>query len=650
MIRFFRNSRNAVRIITIVLTVLSFPAVLKAQSQISQNQDGFESSLYEGNLNAIPRRDSTVIQREVPKDYIQWRMNPRTGLMDTASLDTLQYLFQNQHKTEGLRSTYSNLANLGSPRISRLFSEQSKAPFFIFDTPLSLFIQNPTDFLFTDTKTPHLNLTYFNGGNKTTGEDHIKGYFAANFGKKVGIGLNMDYIYGRGRYSNQSTSMFDTRAYGYYHGDIYQAHVSFNADQIKYAENGGIADDKYITEPEMMSEGKKQYEAHEIPVKLSSTWNNLQRNQVLIAQSINLRDSYQRTDSIGDTIITRTLHHEIGNIANTTEFGFLKRRFIAHSTPKYYYQDEWLINDSVDTFRNFYLDNTVSLNINEGFSKWAVAGFSAFAKYELRSYTMADTLEAGPKSEYRKRENEFNILIGGALQREHGKNLNLGVRAQTVVLGDALGDFNVNGNIDLGFNIFRQPAALTGRAILSGETPDYYMRHFHSQHYWWDTSLKKEIRLRAEGELRIDRTHTHLTAGVTDLNNYTYLADYGQIQTNGTVLKDIRAGQESSDIQVIDATLNQDIRLGILHWDNSITWQYSSNQDILPLPQLNVFSNLYLKFKYFKKMDIEFGGDVTWFTEYYAPDYSPAAGQFYTQNENSKVKVGNYPLINAYLN
>ena len=162
--------------------------------------------------------------------------------------------------------------------------------------------------------------------------------------------------------------------------------------------------------------------------------------------------------------------------------------------------------------------------------------------------------------------------------------------------------------------------------------------------------MKKEIRLRAEGELRIDRTHTHLTAGVTDLNNYTYLADYGQIQTNGTVLKDIRAGQESSDIQVIDATLNQDIRLGILHWDNSITWQYSSNQDILPLPQLNVFSNLYLKFKYFKKMDIEFGGDVTWFTEYYAPDYSPAAGQFYTQNENSKVKVGNYPLINAYLN
>jgi len=34
-------------------------------------------------------------------------------------------------------------------------------------------------------------------------------------------------------------------------------------------------------------------------------------------------------------------------------------------------------------------------------------------------------------------------------------------------------------------------------------------------------------------------------------------------------------------------------------------------------------------------------------TSYYAPAYMPATGQFYVQ---SKVLIGNYPVINAYLN
>ena len=44
------------------------------------------------------------------------------------------------------------------------------------------------------------------------------------------------------------------------------------------------------------------------------------------------------------------------------------------------------------------------------------------------------------------------------------------------------------------------------------------------------------------------------------------------------------------------------------------------------------------------------GADVRYFTSYYAPDYSPAMGQFYLQNKDTRVKIGNYPLVNAYVN
>ncbi len=37
-------------------------------------------------------------------------------------------------------------------------------------------------------------------------------------------------------------------------------------------------------------------------------------------------------------------------------------------------------------------------------------------------------------------------------------------------------------------------------------------------------------------------------------------------------------------------------------------------------------------------------------TGYYAPNYLPATGVFYLQDEENKEMTGNYPYINAYIN
>jgi hypothetical protein len=72
---------------------------------------------------------------------------------------------------------------------------------------------------------------------------------------------------------------------------------------------------------------------------------------------------------------------------------------------------------------------------------------------------------------------------------------------------------------------------------------------------------------------------------------------------------------------------------------------------VLPLPDINVYSNLYLDFKLAKKvLNVQMGADVRYFTEYYAPAFMPATGQFYLQPEDDMVKIGNYPVVNVYLN
>ena len=69
------------------------------------------------------------------------------------------------------------------------------------------------------------------------------------------------------------------------------------------------------------------------------------------------------------------------------------------------------------------------------------------------------------------------------------------------------------------------------------------------------------------------------------------------------------------------------------------------------MPALNVFTNLYLKFRIARELSVELGADATYFTEYYAPDFCPQLNQFAVQEEaSSRMKLGNYPFIDAYAN
>ena len=65
------------------------------------------------------------------------------------------------------------------------------------------------------------------------------------------------------------------------------------------------------------------------------------------------------------------------------------------------------------------------------------------------------------------------------------------------------------------------------------------------------------------------------------------------------------------------------------------------------MPQLSLYSNMYVTVRLAKVLMVQMGADVHYFTEYYAPYYEPATQQFINQDN---IKIGNYPLVNAYVN
>jgi hypothetical protein len=88
-----------------------------------------------------------------------------------------------------------------------------------------------------------------------------------------------------------------------------------------------------------------------------------------------------------------------------------------------------------------------------------------------------------------------------------------------------------------------------------------------------------------------------------------------------------------------------------VHWDSQATYQKSSDEKVLPLPQVTLYTNLYLLFRYARVLRVQIGADMRYFTSYYAPDYAPSIGQFATQDATfARMKIGKYPIINVYAN
>nr|WP_278580740.1 putative porin [Bacteroides intestinalis] len=636
----------------------------------------------------------TDVQSIPPKLYM-WQLSETLGNRTIVPADTLALNFQNTNLVGGMTGEYNFLGNLGSPRLSRIFFNRQDDEPTLFMAPYSSFFVRPDQVFFTNSNVPYTNLTYYKAGNKINGEERFKSYFSVNVNKRLAFGFNFDYLYGRGYYANQSTSHFNAGLFGSYIGERYQIQAVYNNFFMKMNENGGIANDGYITRPDTMAEGKKEYSSTTIPVKMEQTSNRnkdfyvyltqryrlgfkrrvlkeeAQNNSVQqrfspaapttsIASSIAPADSLATdslaTDSLpannlamGDNLSLDSLNSNhalpedtnfveefvpVTSFIHTFKIERARHKYQSVSTPdeNAYYNKQGVSRDSTTAFS---VKNVFGIALLEGFNRYAKAGLTGYISHKFSRY---DLMNADSMTVDRFTEQE--IYVGGELAKRQGKTLHYSIDGEVGIMDKAMGQFRVNGNMDLNFRLWKDTVNLKVRGFVKNTLPSFYMRHYHSNlHVWDNDNMEKEFRTRVEGELNIDRWGTNLRAGVENVKNYTYLNQKAVPEQN------------SGNIQILSATLKQNFRAGIFHLDNEVTWQKSSNETVLPLPQISVYSNLYLLTKLAKKvLTVQLGADVRYFTKYNAPAYTPSIQQFHLQPGNDQVEIGGYPIVNVYAN
>lgn len=682
-------------------------------------------------------KDSTQV---TPRGLKTWTVDERFGTITPTEPDTMQHLFQNTSLTDGLHGVYNHTGNLSAPRMSRIYNGQQDYMMgsqFIFMRPYDMAISSVNDCLFTNTKSPITNLSWFTQG-KITGSDRLRVNFATNINKDAGVGFKVDYLYGRGHYSHQNHSSIASKLYGSYRGERYQMHTAYVMDRTKNAENGGLTDENYVTHPEYYS---TKYKPADMPVRTEWAYNGLKINTLFLTHRYNLgyyavkdslgnthrihnpnakdkkskaaekalaamvgtikdslfvkndsllgalsgklllttKDSLQqyaeqlaaarmnalkgptKTDAAeSDTLIIKgtTAFVPVAAFVHTAKFDHNTRGYYDYNRDRsFYIENIFPENDSIiDRTRYLSVENTLALEMSEGFKKWVKTGMRVFAKHQLTRFTLPDTLHA-------QRGETFNyITLGAQLMKEKGSVFRYNLLGEIRTTGVDWGEFNVEGNVRFNIPVRRDSILLGVDGFVRNEEPAYYYRHFHSNAAWWDNDLSKVFRSRIQGSFDWSTTRTfgwiktRLKAAFETIQNHTFMqevvapADIVTEYSLATARYGVNVAQADKNVRVISATLCQDFKYRAIVWENEVTYQTSSNQDVLPVPTLNVWSNLYLHFKVAKVLSADLGGDVRYFTSYYAPAYSPMIGLYAVQDVATREKVGNYPWVNVYAN
>lgn len=617
----------------------------------------------------------TNAQKEVPdsllvpdssalnsKRVTAYRLTPLLGEPYIAPMDTHKLNFGNSTLVEANSLAVGYLANTGSAAQTRIFSERKEARDFIFADPYDYYITDPLNAQYYNTKIPYTNVLYTTEGGGDNKNERLKGTLTMNFGPKINVGGDLDYIYSRGQYKNNGNKLLSYRLFGSYQSDRYEMHAYLSNFNFVNYENGGLANDSVITHPDQYFAGGRQQNdsktyAIRYPVK---AWNRVRGKQYFLTHRYNLgfeRELEGKVDSLGNP---EKIFIPVSSIIHTIQYEDNRRRFITEENgnldESYLGPDGYPriygLGTSVDERTSWWnLKNTFGLALREGFQDWAKFGLTAFINFDKRKfqlpaaipglsynsqtgsglYPQPSTLNFPLEQVY----DEFSTYIGAEISKRKGSILTYNARGELCVVGSDLGEFRATGNLQTQFKLFRKDATISAEAYFKNVTPAFYLRHFHSRYFWWDNNLDMIQQIYAGAKINLESTRTQLSAGVESIQNYVFINKQGVPE------------QKSGNLQVISARIKQDIMYRAFGWENEVAYQLSSDKSTLPLPQISIYTNMYLNFKVAKVLMVQLGANMYYNTSYNAPYYEPATQQFQLQDE---VKVGGYPLVNAYVN
>ena len=586
-----------------------------------------ESYFFNDSIRALPN-----FQWTVSRDYNRVKIEP----LDTALTDwRIDYPFYRKGVGDII------LGPLGQGSLPTDYFERPRDFDYTFAQPYDAYTYEMENVPFYNVKKPFLHLTYLESGQKKFREEQFGLTVAQNISPSTGFNINYKARGTRGQYDWSRTKNHNLEVAFSHTGKRYSIHAAYINNHIEQRENGGVVGEWAIRDTTFeMPSG--------VPMRLSdSKAENVYRNNAFFVEQSFGIPLLPVTES--DFSISRLPAVYIGHSFEYNSWSKVYSDIRATYTDErgsrdengnfvpteHSYYDNWYINP--EATRDSIYERTISNRLFIQAQPWnrdgVVGTLNGGVGFDLHTYSQfaMDTYLSG---RYKQTE-KTSFYVYGAVDGKIRRYIDWGADFRFYPSGYRGGDLSFGANLALKARLKEHPLILEGRFRIERRTPGFWQENLFSNHYVWFTPLSKESDTRLEVSLRVP--DYALEAGVK-----TGVAT-DKIYYGPTSL----VAQHDGSVSLTSVYVRKDFRIGGLHLDHRVLLQWSSNQEVIPVPLASAFLSYYYEFWVVKNvLRMQIGADCRYNTNYYAPGYNPALSAFYNQRE---VETGNYPYTDLFI-
>ena len=609
------------------------------------------------------------------KRIVRWTHEQEFHKIDIVPADTgFNYRFHDYpFLRNDVNATWLGVA--GSPvQYYNFFNRKSKDKVSFYEA-LESWGHTPSDVVMYNTKTPYTELGYSGTllADSDKESDNLHLMTTQNITPEFNFTLLYDRFGGGGILNNESTTNKHTQVTANYLGKKYLAHAGYLYNGVSRTENGGLIDLGGIRDTTV--------NARELDVFLSDAHSKVKKNTLFLDQQYRIpfsfinkmkdrkldkaleahyRDSVlAEQDSISterlekwlemkrsersqaDTLSDRDITTAF--IGHSTEYSTYRRTYTDNITSYQtradaFYNNLHYINPSAtaDSMRVQRIENRVFLRLQPWSEDAIVSKLNVGVGDRMLTYYAFD-----PTFTRKKSNVTWNsAYLYGGVEGRLKEYIDWDAKGEFVFLGNEIGDLNLDANLRVSLYPFRRarksPLTLDVHFDTSLDEPEYYHQHMYTNHFKWDNDFSKQSVTRVQGRLSIPRWKLDAGVGYALLANNVYYDTLGVIRQNTTPMS------------ILSADLHKELVLGILHLDNRVLFQLSSNPDVIPLPKLAVNLKYFVQFNISQGILLmQIGADGFYNTAWHSPSWNPALGVFHNQVENT---YNNGPYVDAFVN
>ena len=618
------------------------PVILHRQDSIRARKDSIKQV-----KDSIRKNTPRVLETAFLPDsmyykrLIAWRHNPYNNKVETFEWDTtaIYHFYDYPFMRKDVGATWLGMP--GSAVQSYNFFKRDQEETVSFYAPYESWTYTPATLPQFNTKTPYTELEYYGNlfNSSTLSADSYRVFTTQNILPSLNIALEMKRHGGAGTLQNEQTNNRTYVVAGNYLGKKYLAHGGMIINSNTRQESGGVKDNFWIRDTTV--------DAREITVNLAAASNRYNKRTFFLDQSYRIPFEFieklkHRKDSTWTPSDSLNTNITTGFIGTSSEYTVYSKKYVDQNSSNLstFYNDVYNINPnkSTDSLRTMRLDNRIFVRLQPWKEDAVVSKIEGGIGDRMQSFYLFE-----PGAYLRKQDNvRWNTLYTyvGAEGRLK-QYLEWDAMGLYNFAGNEANDFWVKANAQINLFPFRRhpnsPVSISAHFETTLKEPGFYEQHLYTNHYNWDNNFGKVSTTRVTGSVDIPGWKLNASVGYALLANNVYYDTLGI------------ARQNTVPMSVLSASLRKDFVFGPVHLENSVLFQVSSNQDVLPLPTLALNLRWFLQFVVVdpKTMIMQIGANTRYTTQWYAPSYNPVAGVFMNQKEEM---YGNCPVFDVFVN